>query len=283
GGGGGGTIIIDAANYTGAVTIEANGGDGGDTNDGGNIGKCYAGGGGGSGGVIYFNGSLPAITNTVTAGLAGTEVGRDASCNAANPAAPGNAGQIITGYTYRASVSIAGYCSLILPTQLIFFKATPSQKKILLQWQVADPELFSTYVIEKRNERNEWETIGNMPGNDIQEDYSFTDNNPAPGYNLYRIKTIKKTNAVSYSSVRRAYIENDNDKIVVYPNPASNKFFIKNSTGGMINIRLMDISGKIVLQKSMLVYNTTEVDLPSLPSGIYMLHINDLVKKLIIK
>ena len=64
GGGAGGTIIMDVLNsYTGSVIIQANGGNGGNANDGLSSGRCYGAGGGGSAGVIYFTGSVPADNN----------------------------------------------------------------------------------------------------------------------------------------------------------------------------------------------------------------------------
>ena len=100
----GGTIIMDINSYSGAVTIEANGAQGGTANDGGNVGRCYGAGGGGSGGVIYFTGATPAVTVTANPGAAGPEIGREASCGPIVPAIAGAAGQIVPSYT----VSIVG-------------------------------------------------------------------------------------------------------------------------------------------------------------------------------
>ena len=54
GGGAGGTIIMHVTNYTGSAAIQANGGDGGSSEDAGNVARCFGGGGGGAGGAIYF-------------------------------------------------------------------------------------------------------------------------------------------------------------------------------------------------------------------------------------
>ena len=73
GGGAGGTVIMNVTNsYSGSLTIEANGGNGGNTNNQSILNRCYGAGGGGSGGVTYFKGAIPAgVTTYDTAGTAG--------------------------------------------------------------------------------------------------------------------------------------------------------------------------------------------------------------------
>ena len=96
-------------------------------------------------------------------------------------------------------------------------------------------------------------------------------------------KVKKNNNAVFYSATRRVYIKGVNDIFTVYPNPAVNKINIKGQFNGTIHIRLLDISGKTILLKTTTMANIAEIDLPKLPSGIYMLHINETVRKLAIR
>ncbi len=85
GGGAAGTIIINALNYTGLLTVEAKGGQGGTEDNGVINGRCYGSGGGGSGGAIYFSGAVPAVTVSTAGGLAGPETRRSATCNPSIP------------------------------------------------------------------------------------------------------------------------------------------------------------------------------------------------------
>jgi len=79
------------------------------------------------------------------------------------------------------------------------------------------------------------------------------------------------------------YIESENDQFTVYPNPAHNKLFIKANYNGFIDVKLLDVSGKSVLLKRSMLNIVGEIDLPSLPAGIYVLRINNTVRKLIIQ
>lgn len=73
GGGGGGVIILDIQNYTGSVSVSANGGTGGSTYNNLFSSDCHGPGGGGGGGMLWLSGSsLPgSMTFTATGGAAG--------------------------------------------------------------------------------------------------------------------------------------------------------------------------------------------------------------------
>lgn len=284
GGGGGGTIVMDVASYTGALTIEANGGTGGGSNDGLNFNLCYGGGGGGSGGVIYFPGALPAVTVTTFGGGGGLETGRhNESCVAPVPSVAGINGQVITNYTWQASASLASYCSAILPVILVSFRVSPSYKQVNIDWQMPNPELIDLFIIEKMSPERGWTAFSSIAANDIQQHYSATDPDPENGYNLYRLKITGKNNSVHYSPVRRIYINGIKEAFTVYPNPAVNKLKIEGSFSGTLYIKLLDVSGKIVLLKKVMMNNALEINLPGLHPGIYMLYINDNVRKLAVR
>lgn len=286
GGGGGGTIIMDAT-YTGTLTIEANGGSGGGSSDGGNLNLCFGGGGGGSGGVIYFTGTLPGInvTTGAAAGPAGVETGSHLpSCQVTpNPGQPGSSGQIIPVYAYKASATLSTFCGSILPVYIASFEAKSAGRKVVLHWQTPNPELASAFVIERMNADNEWMVIRTIAASDMQQDYSAEDNTPFTGYNTYRLKVIEKNNAIFYSALKRAYIEKDQGPFTVYPNPASDNIKIEGNFNGNISVKILDVTGKTVFVRSGMMNNSTTISLPHLPAGLYMLHINDTIRKLVIR
>ncbi len=282
GGGAGGTIIMNVANYFGNVTIQANGGNGGNSNDAGNTNRCFGGGGGGSGGAIYFEGPTPSITNTVTGGLAGVESGRDAGCAAEQAALAGSNGQIFPGYTFTRSTTNANYCALLLPSKLISFKGVLQNKEIMLSWQLQNPELVKLFVVEKSNDNRNWIVLTTINAEDNRENYTAIDNSILPGDNFYRLTIREKSTAVYYSEIRRIFYDVDDTEFLLYPNPAYNKINIYRKTDGTATIKIADITGKTILQK--IIWNRLEeILLPVLPSGIYLLTINQSVKKLVIR
>lgn len=285
GGGGGGTIIMDVASYTGSLTLLAEGGHGGDSEDGGNIALCFGGGGGGSGGAIYFSTATPALAISANGGAAGVETGRDApSCVVPPvPAGIGLTGVIIPNYTFRASSTLAATCTAILPVTLGYFNANVDQKKVILQWQVFNPEDASSFLIERMDKNGQWISIGTLAANNSQTEYLYEDNYPMGGYNNYRIRVNQKNNALLYTAVRRVFVGVTVESFSIFPNPAKDRITLRGNFDAAANIRLVDVTGKIILNTRTGSANSTELKLPSLSAGIYMLHINNGVEKLIIK
>ncbi|HEX7905293.1 MAG TPA: T9SS type A sorting domain-containing protein [Chitinophagaceae bacterium] len=283
GGGAGGTIIMDVATYTGSAVIQANGGNGGASDDGGNLNKCFGGGGGGSGGVIYFTSITPGITIYDTAGTKGPEVGRhDPSCSTPQPAADGINGQIISNYTYRIANVFASTCGIPLPVSLVSFKAIQQEKKVQLAWRIANPESVKDFVVEKKNAGQLWQPIATIPANDGQENYFSVDLSPFKGDNFYRLKITEKNNSVSYSAIRHLYFSMYENGFSLYPNPATNKITIRINDPGTTQLMLMDISGKLIFKKVIRTANS-EITLPSLSKGIYMVRINGSSQKLVVR
>ncbi|MEP6700395.1 MAG: T9SS type A sorting domain-containing protein [Bacteroidota bacterium] len=282
GGGAGGTMILHITNYIGGATIVAKGGAGGDSyNDVSQI-RCFGGGGGGSGGLIYFTGTTPATATISTIGGAGgLEPNRNGSCLAPVPGTPGSNGTAFSNYNFSRSTDPAGYCRLLLPVKLISFTASAIDRKVLLQWQIDNPADVKSFIIERSVTANQWMALKTIPGHDQKRDYSTIDETPLPGRIYYRIKFIEKNNSFSYSPVRQVTIAGKNE-FVIYPNPATNRIIIAGNYNYPADMKLLDISGKIIFQKNILTSPAT-IDLPYLPAGIYMLRVNQAVQKLIIR
>ncbi|MBL7741747.1 MAG: T9SS type A sorting domain-containing protein [Chitinophagaceae bacterium] len=283
GAGAGGTIIMHVNNYIGPATVEAIGGTGGTEDDGGNIRRCYGAGGGGSGGVIYFSGTTPAITVTVTGGAAGSELGRDALCSPAVLPGAGAVGQIIPNYTYSSSSILSNsYCSILLPVNLAFFKASYANGNVLLKWKTLQPETIQFFSIERSPDGNNWTAVFTRDAVEQIHDYSHIDPAPATGYNFYRIRITKKNNAVIYSSVQKVYVPTKNETVHIYPNPAGNRITITGVRHGS-SLSLLDISGKLVFQKRVITSQRSVVlELPHLPSGVYVMMVDGTAKQLAI-
>ena len=103
GGGAGGTILLDVGSYSGSLTVNANGTDGGGVYGSGSS-NCNGPGGGGSGGVLWVSqGSLPtAITYSATGGQSGTTLGSmqsNCTVGGTNGATNGTAGITLTSLT----------------------------------------------------------------------------------------------------------------------------------------------------------------------------------------
>jgi hypothetical protein len=281
GGGAGGTVIADITTYTGAVTIETRGGNGGNSDDGGNVGRCYGGGGGGSGGVIYFSGSAPAITVNANGGAAGLETGRDVSCAAAVAAGAGSNGQIIENYLYKRSTNPASGCGVALPFKLYSFTAEKMNTAVWLEWKIESPELVSHFIIEKQTTAGEWQRVQTLNAIPFKTIYAATDPNTVNGKSYYRLTINEKSGKITYSPVRLVDLGEDQPEFIVYPNPAKNILTVKKKDSAVSELKIMDLSAKIIFQIK-LIANPATISLPLLAPGIYIIQIGGVHQKLII-
>lgn len=282
GGGAGGTIVLAVNNFNGPLTVEANGGKGGDSDDGINIGRCYGGGGGGSGGAVYFSSTLPAVTITVTGGVAGNETNRDASCAVAQPAAAGTDGQIFVNYTFSRSSATAGYCAILLPSKLVSFTSTLYQGDVLLKWNMLNPELVQSFVVEKSSNTINWTALVHLDAAMDREVYQTTDNKLISGINYYRLRITEKSGFVYYSNVTQVTVSSLRNSFTFWPNPASRTITVVRKNNGSPLLKVSDMQGRLLLQQTMS-ERREEVQLPVLASGIYLLEMEGQVQKLVIR
>ncbi|WP_281298606.1 T9SS type A sorting domain-containing protein [Flavobacterium limnophilum] len=73
-----------------------------------------------------------------------------------------------------------------------------------------------------------------------------------------------------------------NNKLVIYPNPATNFLHIENAVNPEI-IQLFDITGRLVKSFKSSEIKDNQIVLPNLTSGTYVLKVDDVSKKVIIK
>jgi len=148
---------------------------------------------------------------------------------------------------------------------------------------VPNPESIDHFSIERSGQGNNWTAIEDKAAISNSMTYHSTDRSPLTGYNLYRIKIIKKTNAVVYSPIEKVYVPEKSSSITIYPNPAHNKVTLTGASTGSLFI-LSDVSGKLTWQKRIITsQGVAEIDLPSLASGVYIAKIDGIIKQLVIR
>ena len=283
GGGAGGTIIMNIANtYSGALTIQANGGNGGNEDDDNSAGRCYGAGGGGSGGAIYFNGSLPAITTSMSGGIPGINIDPN-GCGTPVPGVNGTAGTIFQNYSYRTSVNPSTSCTVTLPIRIIYFNALlTSARKVKLEWDIANPDEAISFTIEKLTSLNNWTALVTIDAQANLHHYETADLHPTAGENIYRLRVNGRDNSFIYSAQKRITLK-FNDRYSIYPNPAKNKVTINGKLEPGSIVKLTDLSGRtikeIITNASL---SSLEIMLPSLSPGIYIVNVDNYIEKIMI-
>ena len=171
-----------------------------------------------------------------------------------------------------ASVSnVNSACDLVLPVQYTAWYAEKTQSlKSFLFWSTASEFNNSGWNILRSKDGKAWESIGWVDGkeNTIQERiYDFTDPQPMNGLNYYRLKQIDYDGITSYSDVKS--LEFRSDALSVFPNPVSDKLFIKDAND-YAEFTITDMSGRIIRQGNI---NEENIDVSNLNEGCFLVRI----------
>lgn len=117
----------------------------------------------------------------------------------------------------------------VLPLKLLSFTAKFIEKKVLLNWKTINQINTLLCNVERSLNGNYWVRIGSVASSAIPtlSNYLFTDQNPVSGKNFYRIQFVDKDGQLSYSKIQLIDLNNTDDGVYIYPNPAKDYFNIK--------------------------------------------------------
>jgi hypothetical protein len=150
-----------------------------------------------------------------------------------------------------------------LPVSLISFTANSESSNVNLQWRTTNETDFSHFEVEKSQDSKKWESIVRINGNNSGL-YSATDALLGQGISYYRLKMIDRDGSFAYSRIE--HIKAGNIQVYfAYPNPATDRLFIKQHNNQKIEI--YDLIGRLIIQSA-----TSEngVDISELRTGVYL-------------
>lgn len=191
-----------------------------------------------------------------------------------------------TSHTITFAGTSTGTCGLILdnialrsslPIELVYFKATPTNNKqvVQLQWQTLTETNNSHFSLERSQDGMNWKNIQTIAGagNSAQTlNYRTEDLNPLEGDSYYRLKQTDFDGQFSYSNLRAVHIEPaKGTNIQIFPNPTSATITVK-GLPATNNIQLFNALGQEVhvsiISSAAL---KTVLDLSHLETGVYYL------------
>jgi len=162
-----------------------------------------------------------------------------------------------------------------LPVTLVKFTAIKENKTAQLTWQTTSETNSDRFEIEHSLDGKEWNKIGSVKSNgDTYQsisNYSFADNTPVSGENLYRLKMIDRDETFAFSAIRSVQLEHITF-VSIYPNPASNKLVIATENWKEIkNVQILSNTGNIVFDSG--TEPEPEIDITSLTQGSYLIRL----------
>ncbi|MBO9201340.1 MULTISPECIES: DUF7619 domain-containing protein [Niastella] len=156
-----------------------------------------------------------------------------------------------------------------LPVTLTSFQAALKDAVVRVTWTTSLEEDLKQFEVERSTNGVDFTTIGIvLPGG---KSYLFTDKQPLPGYNYYRLKSVDRDGAYKYSSIVMVNVKNDGSIISsLYPNPASGSITLKlqGVIEGNVMVQVLDQQGRPIVTKQLGMQHTGELNMPIVLNGI---------------
>ena len=175
-----------------------------------------------------------------------------------------------------------------LPVKLISFTGTYKNSNTLLNWSAENQVDFAGYEIERSEDGISFASIANVnrQGTGLErQQYQYTDNLAQANGNVYyyRLRMVDMNNQFNYSNIIMIRRDGLKPGLSISPNPiisggaATVRF--ETSRKGTIELRIADMSGRVVLRQQNIVYegaNSVAINnLNRLQPGMYMLQVID--------
>lgn len=161
--------------------------------------------------------------------------------------------------------------SVLLPVELVFFRAQTKEHLVLLNWETASELNNYGFEIQRSQDGKDWIVIGFVNGEGTTNktsNYQYQDHNPQNGINYYRLRQIDYDGQFEYSNIETTnFSKQINFKI--YPNPTSGKLTINSEEN--IPTSLINNIGKVIWENRIL---ESEIDISHLPNGTYYLKVH---------
>jgi hypothetical protein len=146
---------------------------------------------------------------------------------------------VYADFSYKATV----------PVELTSFNASYSNNSVKLSWITATETNNYGFEIEKSGNQVNWQKVGfiKSSGNsEIENYYTFTDDNIKGTYTYYRLKTVDMDGSFEYSKTLTVSVPSGFELYQNYPNPFNSETVIKYSLPAFSNykISLVDILGQ---------------------------------------
>ncbi|MEZ4721020.1 MAG: T9SS type A sorting domain-containing protein [Flavobacteriales bacterium] len=181
----------------------------------------------------------------------------------------------VTGGTMAYTV---GNNSVILPVELLEFKARLMHGNVWCEWRTASEVNSDYFDVERSTDQTGWEYLGRLgaAGNSNSTlQYFIADDSPYLGRSYYRLKSVDMDGSFEYSHIEVVEIDpKDKGAILIYPNPNDGRFTINfGQTDWSGEVRIVDAMGQLVRVQSINSTSSQQLELGHLPSGTYMLQL----------
>lgn len=162
-----------------------------------------------------------------------------------------------------------------LPVTLVSFKAKKENQTSIFTWSTSSETNSDFFEIQRSMDGKLWTSIARIPANGESQsirNYSYLDQSPEGGSNLYRLHMVDKDGSFAYSRVININFETES--VSVYPNPATASFSILGNSGKTSDVLIRGLSGKLVHQQEW-PSGGSKISVEKLSPGMYLVEIHE--------
>lgn len=170
----------------------------------------------------------------------------------------------------------------VVPVSGLGFTAQKQAGHVLLNWQTATEQNSRSFNIQHSEQGVAFKTVGAVQaaGNSSNtQRYQFTHQQPAKGYNYYRLEQTDIDGRSSYSAVAKVFFENTGFSLLT--SPVGNKQVQVYSSNKQV-LSLLTSDGRRMM-KINLTEGVNTINVAHLPAGIYLLRTANNSEKLILQ
>jgi cephalosporin-C deacetylase-like acetyl esterase len=163
---------------------------------------------------------------------------------------------------------------------LLDFEASLSQGSVQTWWVTNTDFKNERFVVERATGGSDFQPLAEIFPNsdtDYPNLYHWTDDDPQPGTNLYRLRQMHRNGSFRLSELREIKVGFEPEEVFVFPNPAGHEAFLlmRCYEGEPCRVQVLDAAGVVVKKLAWDAVPSTPVPLPleGLGDGAYFLQI----------
>ncbi len=172
-------------------------------------------------------------------------------------------------------------CPASLPVTGISLKGNIVNKRVELSWQTLTETASKGFILEKQS-ANGWKNIGEIASKAangysvLPLSYSYSDIQPEPGTNAYRLKLLSLNGDITYSNIIQvSWTDRSPNPFVIYPNPVGSYLQYKSNLAGTGVKTLKIYTADMRLVQTVILNGFQPVPVTMLKSGYYVATVSD--------
>lgn len=162
--------------------------------------------------------------------------------------------------------------TVLVPVRWSSFTGRASEGAVVLDWGTYEESNVAAFEVERWTEGAGYLPIGTVAPRGSGTSYEFTDRQPVDGENLYRIRQVDLDGSFTYSEVVAVEFT-PSERLLLHPNPASGSCTVNWEAPASGELRLLDMTGRLVRTQPFAATNSAEIIRGDLPAGLYLVQV----------